>query len=297
MALWHSLTIALIGGPLLMRPVQTVFLLNVIVPIVGFGVAYTPMDVDVMVLLPSKYDVALRLSMLRRWALWFALRYVPVAFVLLLVGIPTLTSVSEVHEPVVFRRTSEYESDAVSAAQAFCSLAATYLLCWLSMTYLSRHTTVPFYIRDPDAREKRRCALLCKRWIACCAVAMFAMVVFVLVTTPTASWKRLKEKLPVWCVVVVALWPIVQYLIDIPLKRKRHAAFTFQQKLQKLRFTTRLGMYSPVGSEDVYHEERAEAAPTQELERVNPMKRFLAEWVSIDSGKAERQCVCEVRGL
>jgi hypothetical protein len=296
--LLHVTTLLLTGGPLFLGPEQTLFLLNVIVPCVGFGVAYTPKDVDVMVLLPTKHDAPLRVSMMWQWFVWWVVRFVPTAIVAFAVGAGVQTSMMDSPRMLFFSRNAPFDAVGAEATEAFCFLSLTYLLCWLSRTYLSRHTTVPVYLWDPAARETTHCALTCGRWLACCGVAILTAIIVALCTTSGGAWDRLAQRVPLWCLLLVLLWPVAQSLIDIPMKRKRQAAYTFQQKLMKMRFTTRLGMYSPVGSEDAFHEERPEQhCNVHEVKQVNPVVRFLTRWISIDNGKAERQCVCEVRGL
>jgi hypothetical protein len=297
-ALLHVLTLLLTGGPLLMSSAQTLLIINVMAPVVGFGVAYTPMDVDVMTLMPTKHDAFLRVEMMLQWALWFAVRFVPTAVMIVAVGIGAHNAHAGGGKSLLFHRNPEFDSSAVEATQALCTLSTAYVLCWLSRTYLSRHTRVPLYRFDPAVRERERCALSCRRWLGCCGAAAVTVLAGVAATTRPKAWEIMVADTPVWCGAVVLLWPVVQELIDAPMKRVRMARYSFQQSLLRARFKTRLGMYSPIGSEDAFEsrDPDVDAAP-QPPGRTSCIKSFLVRWTSVDEGKAERQCVCEARGL
>lgn len=286
-SLLHVLTLLITGGPLLLAPGVTLWTLNVVVPLLGLGVAYPPKDVDIMTRMPSRHNFTLRVEAFLQWSLWFALRFVPDVLLLLGVGVWSMSSMRGVSpSQVLFRRSGLQEvTSSVEAAQLVTTLAFGYVAFWRSLTFLSRHRWVPLWVREAD-RDGVRSAAQSYRWLACAAGSSVLLFVACCIAYDASAWRQASANTSPVCLAMVLAYPAVMMAADRPIKRMRLKRYDYTQQMLRLTFNTRLGMHSPVGDDEDLN---ADATAANEEDKTSVVWQMARAWLSMDNGSLEER--------
>nr|CCC47980.1 conserved hypothetical protein, fragment [Trypanosoma vivax Y486] len=235
------------GAPLLISPVATVFELNVIVPILALSCTYTAYtEKEPMKTIYSRHNYFVRLKIFQHEALVWSMRYIPSLIGLLVLGLTC--GMRTCHAKCLFDLVFFETDKCMTATRGYISLTLNYWMMIHSWTHMSRHKPFSPALSFKTRYGKRYMYLFKSfRWVAASVLATTLSVAYVLIDAGyngVIADAFFPSHLHFF---TALLFPVFLLLLDVPIKSWRLRRYTFMQKFRRLSFGTRLGMHSPRG--------------------------------------------------
>ncbi|CUG87187.1 transmembrane protein, putative [Bodo saltans] len=331
-----------LGLPLFLSTGSILLILNVAIPLLGLGCHHSVVfATDPMKVKQAKQNFDTRMDMLLHVMKVFLMRFTPsvvagVLFPSVLVRLWCV--VTEMYVDVAMNMTMvsstridpwKLSAETSNEDEAQCladvrSVTFFVTVLWLSahaLTHVSRHQSVGLVTQGLSRRggssagRPRFNVRDAKAFFVYMFGAATSSVLLHLLTVHNPQSYSNKVSAPVIVWLLVALFfPVVLFLLDIPIKSWRAKRYSDMQKFRTLSYGTRLGMHSPRGDYEPSEEDDNDAElPSAEHNATNAdgtsatgvavpsverrtlrqrTKEFLFRWCSILHGSLENQCVC-----